>query len=91
MFLRSDAGEVFHAYSTFGRGVEAMMGTYQLLDLAPRGRHETNPAYPMDWVRHHDRYAPSLPAAGSAAAPAAQAPQPSTAHTAPGGCCSTRS
>eukprot|EP01037_Dinobryon_pediforme_P000157 gene157-158_t len=55
VFVRSDAGEVFHAYSTFGRGVEAMMGTYQLLDLTPQGRHETNPAYPMDWVRHHDR------------------------------------
>ncbi len=90
VFVRNDAGDVFHAYSTFGRGVEAMMGTYQLLDLTPRGRHETNPAYPMDWVRHHDRYASSQPQAGFAATPAAQAPQPSPAHTAPGGCCAAR-
>ncbi|MBV7430721.1 MULTISPECIES: DUF899 domain-containing protein [unclassified Acidovorax] len=86
VFMRNDAGEVFHTYSTFGRGVEAMMGTYQLLDLTPLGRHETNPAYPMDWVRHHDRYAPA-DAARTPAAPAAQASQ---AHPAPGACCAAR-
>jgi predicted dithiol-disulfide oxidoreductase (DUF899 family) len=57
VFARNDAGEVFHTYSTYGRGVEVMMGTYRLLDLAPRGRDEQNAAYTMDWVRHHDRYA----------------------------------
>ena len=86
VFYRNDAGEIFHTYSTFGRGVEAMMGTYQLLDLTPLGRHETNPAYPMDWVRHHDRYAPA-DAARTPAAPAAQASQ---AHPAPGPCCAAR-
>jgi predicted dithiol-disulfide oxidoreductase (DUF899 family) len=65
-FYRDDDGTVFHTYSTYGRGVEAMMGTYRLLDLMPKGRDEHNAAYTMDWVRHHDRY----PAAG-AAAPAA--------------------
>jgi predicted dithiol-disulfide oxidoreductase (DUF899 family) len=70
LFYRDDAGEVFHTYSTFGRGVEVMMGTYNLLDLTPAGRNEHNPAYPMDWVRHHDRYeqapaAKAAPAAGS--------------------------
>lgn len=30
-----------------------MMGTYNLLDLAPKGRNE---AEGMDWVRRHDRY-----------------------------------
>lgn len=66
VFSRDAAGSVFHSYSTYGRGVEAMMGTYTLIDLTPRGRHETNPAYPMDWVRHHDRYA-QAPAAKAAA------------------------
>jgi predicted dithiol-disulfide oxidoreductase (DUF899 family) len=66
VFYRDDAGEVFHTYSTYGRGVEAMMGTYDLLDLTPRGRDEHNPDYPMDWVRHHDRYEPA-PAAVAAA------------------------
>ncbi|MEJ7686918.1 MAG: thioredoxin family protein [Variovorax sp.] len=56
VFCKDDAGDVFHTYSTFGRGVEVMMGTYNLLDLTPRGRDEHNPAHTMDWVRHHDRY-----------------------------------
>ena len=66
-FYKDDAGAVFHTYSTFGRGVEAMMGTtYELLDMAPKGRDEDALAYTMEWVRHHDRYE-------SAAAPAATA------------------
>jgi len=64
-FYKDDAGAVFHTYSTFGRGVEVMMGTYHLLDLAPRGRDEERDAYGMEWVRHHDRYDPA-PAATSA-------------------------
>ena len=56
MFYKDDAGEVFHTYSTFGRGVEVMMGTYNLLDIAPKGRDEDKDAYGMEWVRHHDRY-----------------------------------
>jgi predicted dithiol-disulfide oxidoreductase (DUF899 family) len=59
VFYRDDAGEVFHTYSTYGRGVEAMIGTYSLLDLVPKGRDEHNAAYTMDWVRHHDRYEPA--------------------------------
>lgn len=55
-FFKDEAGDVFHTYSTFGRGVEVMMGTYALLDLTPKGRNE---AQGMEWVRHHDRYAPS--------------------------------
>lgn len=55
-FYKDDAGEVFHTYSTFGRGVEAMMMTYDMLDMAPRGRAEEHDAYGMEWVRHHDRY-----------------------------------
>lgn len=63
IFFRNDAGEVFHTYSTFGRGVEVMMGTYSLIDLTPKGRDEAQQAYTMEWVRHHDRYEPQ-PAAG---------------------------
>ena len=55
-FCKDDAGAVFHTYSTFGRGVEAMMMTYDLLDMAPGGRGEEQDAYGMEWVRHHDRY-----------------------------------
>lgn len=54
VFYKDEAGEVFHTYSTYRRGVEAMMGTYSLLDLTPKGRDESDGA--MAWVRHHDRY-----------------------------------
>jgi predicted dithiol-disulfide oxidoreductase (DUF899 family) len=67
VFYKDDAGEVFHTYSTYGRGVEVMMGTYDMLDLVPKGRDEHNAGHTMDWVRHHDRYepAPAAKAAGS--------------------------
>jgi len=69
VFYRDDAGEVFHTYSRFGRGVEVMMGTYHLLDLTPVGRDEAGMAYGMEWLRHHDRYEPAAPV--KPAAPAA--------------------
>jgi predicted dithiol-disulfide oxidoreductase (DUF899 family) len=68
VFYNDAAGEVFHTYSTYRRGVEVMMGTYALLDLTPKGRDERDGA--MAWVRHHDRYEPAAvvqtaPATGS--------------------------
>lgn len=62
VFYRDDAGQVFHTYSTYGRGVEVMMGTYRLLDLTPKGRDEDGLDHSMGWVRHHDRYEPAAPA-----------------------------
>jgi predicted dithiol-disulfide oxidoreductase (DUF899 family) len=58
LFYKNDAGEIFHTYSTYGRGVEVMMGTYNMLDLAPKGRDEESMSRGMEWVRHHDRYEP---------------------------------
>ena len=46
-----DDGIVYHAYSTYARGVEQLMGTYRYLDLAPLGRNETG-----YWWRRHDAY-----------------------------------
>jgi predicted dithiol-disulfide oxidoreductase (DUF899 family) len=60
VFYKDDTGEVFHTYSTYGRGVEVMMGTYNLLDLTPKGRDERDVGHKMEWVRHHDRYEPVL-------------------------------
>jgi predicted dithiol-disulfide oxidoreductase (DUF899 family) len=73
VFYKDDTGDVFHTYSTYGRGVEVMMGTYNLLDLTPKGRDEKDVPYKMEWVRHHDRYEPApvskvAPAAGSCCA-----------------------
>lgn len=67
VFYKDDAGDVFHTYSTFGRGVEVMMGAYSLMDLTPQGRSERDVPNKMEWVRHHDRYEPA-PAAKPAAA-----------------------
>ena len=66
VFWKDDSGEVFHTYSTYGRGVEVMMHTYRLLDLTPKGRDEDALGFTMEWVRHHDRYETS-PAAKAAA------------------------
>ncbi|KQW46574.1 MULTISPECIES: DUF899 domain-containing protein [unclassified Roseateles] len=62
VFYKGDAGQVFHTYSTFGRGLEVMMGAYSLIDLTPKGRDEEGLAYGMEWVRHHDRYESAAPA-----------------------------
>jgi predicted dithiol-disulfide oxidoreductase (DUF899 family) len=55
-FYKDEDGEVFHTYSSYGRGVESLMGIYGLLDMAPKGRNEAGLSFPMAWVRHHDRY-----------------------------------
>jgi predicted dithiol-disulfide oxidoreductase (DUF899 family) len=57
VFHRSEAGEIFHTYSCFGRGDEQTIGTYMLLDLTPKGRNETGPRGNLtDWVHRHDAY-----------------------------------
>lgn len=56
VFARDDAGRVFHTYSTFGRGAEALLGTYTLLDMTPKGRDEGPRGNLTDWVRRHDEY-----------------------------------
>lgn len=68
VFCTNGAGQVFHAYSTYGRGVEVMMGNYRILDLVPKGRGERDVPHKMEWVRHHDRYETEV--AKEAAAPA---------------------
>jgi predicted dithiol-disulfide oxidoreductase (DUF899 family) len=44
-------GAVYHAYSTYARGLDGLWGMYQWLDRAPRGRNETGV-----WWRRHDEY-----------------------------------
>ena len=46
-----EGGVVYHAYSTFSRGLDGLWGMYQWLDRAPRGRNETGV-----WWRRHDEY-----------------------------------
>jgi predicted dithiol-disulfide oxidoreductase (DUF899 family) len=56
VFYQGAGGELFHTYSTYGRGLEPLIGTYMILDLVPKGRDEDHLSFPMAWVRHHDRY-----------------------------------
>jgi predicted dithiol-disulfide oxidoreductase (DUF899 family) len=56
VFYKNATGEVFHTYSCYGRGLDILIGAYNLLDLAPKGRDEDGLPYGMAWVRHHDRY-----------------------------------
>jgi predicted dithiol-disulfide oxidoreductase (DUF899 family) len=44
-------GVVYHTYSAYSRGVDALWGMYQWLDRAPKGRNEQGV-----WWRHHDKY-----------------------------------
>ncbi|OLF55358.1 DUF899 domain-containing protein [Pseudomonas chlororaphis] len=53
VFYRNEAGEIFHTYSTYARGLDLLVGAYNYLDLTPKGRNEEQI---MEWVRHHDRY-----------------------------------
>ena len=54
-FYKDSKGNLFHTYSTYARGLDGLVGTYQFLDLVPKGRDE-NPESSMDWVRRHDEY-----------------------------------
>jgi predicted dithiol-disulfide oxidoreductase (DUF899 family) len=56
VFCKDDQGSIFHTYSTYGRGLDILLGVYNFLDMAPKGRDEDALAFPMAWVRHHDRY-----------------------------------
>jgi len=56
VFCKNAAGEVFHTYSSYGRGLDIFIGTYNFLDIAPKGRDEDGLEWSMAWVRHHDRY-----------------------------------
>lgn len=67
VFYRSLDGDVFHTYSTYARGLDPFMSTYQLLDVVPKGRDEDEFKSPMEWVNHHDRY-PTLASAARAMA-----------------------
>jgi predicted dithiol-disulfide oxidoreductase (DUF899 family) len=61
VFLR-DGERVYHCYSSYGRGLDILMGTYNYLDLTPFGRGEGWDGMPdlngqgLNWTRLHDQY-----------------------------------
>src|SRR5687768_7457475 len=46
-------GAVYHVYSTYDRGTDALNATWQLLDRTPKGRDDA--AHP-EWPLRHDEY-----------------------------------
>ena len=56
VFARTNAGEVFHTYSTYARGLDMLNGAYHFLDIAPKGRDEDGLEWKQAWVRRHDEY-----------------------------------
>lgn len=53
VFLR-DGQHIHHTNSTYTRGLDLFMNTYNLLDQTPLGRQENGKG--MSWLRHHDKY-----------------------------------
>jgi predicted dithiol-disulfide oxidoreductase (DUF899 family) len=56
VFYKNREGDIFHTYSTYARGLDILLTTYNFLDLTPKGRDEEALPHTMAWVRHHDRY-----------------------------------
>ncbi|HXQ14060.1 MAG TPA: thioredoxin family protein [Caulobacteraceae bacterium] len=61
VFYKDEAGEVFHTYSTYARGLDALLGANHYLDLTPEGRNDG--AYP-NWPRRRDEYDLAAPSPG---------------------------
>ena len=57
VFYKDETGQIFHTYSTFGRGGEEFLGIYRFLDTTPKGRNENGPYHSLtDWARPRNMY-----------------------------------
>ncbi|MBX2837397.1 MAG: DUF899 domain-containing protein [Gammaproteobacteria bacterium] len=56
VFRLFEDGAIGYSYSAYGRGLDILNGTYNLLDLTPKGRDEDDLDYPMAWVKRRDSY-----------------------------------
>jgi len=52
----TENGAVFHTYSSYSRGLDILVGAYNMLDLTPKGRDEGKLPWSMAWVKRHDEY-----------------------------------
>lgn len=49
---KDETGQIFHTYSTYGRGGEQFLGIYGFFDVMPKGRNENGPYHSLtDWAR----------------------------------------
>jgi predicted dithiol-disulfide oxidoreductase (DUF899 family) len=67
VFYKDEKGQVFHTYSSYGRGNEEVISAFLYLDMTPKGRNEDEI---MDWVKRNDEYGEE--AGASCCAPAAK-------------------
>ena len=56
VFAKNKNNDVFHTYSTYSRGLDMLNGTYQYIDILPKGRNENQLSNKMEWVKRHDEY-----------------------------------
>ena len=57
VFFKDQSRQIFHTYSTFGRGGEEFLGIYRVLDVMPKGRDENGPYRSLaDWARPRNMY-----------------------------------
>jgi predicted dithiol-disulfide oxidoreductase (DUF899 family) len=56
VFYKDENGNILHTYSSYARGLDMLIGAYNLLDLVPKGRDEADLPWRMAWIRHHDKY-----------------------------------
>lgn len=75
VFHRDGDGQVFLTYSTYARGLDALLDTHHYLDLTSEGRNEK--AYP-GWPRRHDEYPQAAPASACCGGAGGLKPSPDT-------------
>jgi predicted dithiol-disulfide oxidoreductase (DUF899 family) len=57
VFYKDESDQIFHTYSTFGRGGEEFLGIYRFFDATPKGRNENGPYHSLpDWARPRNMY-----------------------------------
>ncbi|RYD86726.1 MAG: DUF899 domain-containing protein, partial [Sphingomonadales bacterium] len=54
-FVMDADGTIYHSYSSYGRGLEAVLPVYGWLDMAALGRNEGDNGM-GNWMRRHDEY-----------------------------------
>jgi len=54
IFFKDERGDIFHTYSSYGRGPDLLIGAYNWLDLTPKGRNEEGNM--GSWMKRHDEY-----------------------------------
>jgi len=62
-FIKGEDGAIYHTYSAYARGLDMLVGAYNFLDVAPKGRDEDALPWTMAWVRRHDEYENAPPRA----------------------------